>query len=442
MNLELLNKKIRLVEQATRRIRLASFAILKTWASFSLRAASSQIHGMSTSCCLRLLPVAILLSVFATNCMLIANAQSSQSTASESTGTDLGVSGGAGKLLYGQVGVSEVLTSDVKRGLGFRTATERDGTSDVTGVQDGSPAFQAGLQVGDHVTNVDRQGDVVSLTIEKAGQSKTIRLSLESSGAPPTLSLRLPRPDTSTPDRTPFALNAQNLAAFVKTNQEQPMPLVNVSETARFLSRYDVELIVDASMSMRKPDCPGFMSRWNWCGAQSVALARELAPSAPQGITLTSFNRFFDVYEHQNPQQLTTLFARTNLALNTRLAEPLADRLNDFFVHRQTNHRPLLIAVITDGVPHPREEPQMVIDVLIHAANQIQDPRELTVVFFQIGSRDLQGQEYLQELDNKLVARGARFDIVQTVSFDHLQQVGLAQGLADAIRNFDYKIHN
>lgn len=227
----------------------------------------------------------------------------------------------------------------------------------------------------------------------------------------------------------------------VNQGNQGPMAVVKVSETARFLSKYDVEVIVDASMSMRKRDCPRFLSRWEWCGYQSVDLARQLAPFASQGITLTSFNRNFTVYEQQNPQQLTTLFERTPLAFNTRLAEPLADRLNDYVTHRGSV-RPRLIAVITDGVPHPFAQAQMVEDVLIHASKMIKDPRELTVVFFQIGSRNAPGQEFLGEIDNKLVARGARFDIVQTVSFEHLQQVGLAQGLADAIRSFDYKTRN
>lgn len=347
-------------------------------------------------------------------------------------------------MLYGQVGVLDILTSAVKQQLGLRTGASTDGTTNITAVRDGSPAYQGGLQVGDSVTNVDRQGDLVALTVQKDGRSRTIKLSLQAEGDPPTLSLRLPRPD-NTQIKSPTALNAERLAAFVDRNQgpinQGPIPVVNVSESARFLSKYDVELIVDASMSMRKRDCPGFLSRWDWCGYQSVDLARQLAPFASQGITLTSFNRNFTVYEHQNPQQLTTLFERTPLALNTRLAEPLADRLNDYIV-RSAGARPRLIAVITDGVPHPFEQVQMVEDVLIHASKMIKDPRQLTVVFLQIGSRDIRGQEFLGEIDNKLVARGARFDIVQTVSFEHLQQVGLAQGLADAIRSFDYKTHN
>lgn len=84
----------------------------------------------------------------------------------------------------------------------------------------------------------------------------------------------------------------------------------------------------------------------------------------------------------------------------------------------------------------------MVENVLIHASNMIQDPCELAVVFFQIGSRDFRGQQFLAEIDNNLVARGAHFDIVQTVSFEHLRQVGLAQGFADAIRSLDYNTRN
>lgn len=256
---------------------------------------------------------------------------------------------------------------------------------------------------------------------------------------PNDLQLRLPRPDSAVPSKVPFQLNAERLSDFVDRNQE-PMFAAKVSETVRMLSQYDVELIVDASMSMRRPDCPGLMSRWGWCGAQSVDLARQLAPFARQGITLTSFNRNFYVYEHQSPQQITTLFARTPLAPNTRLAEPLADRLNDYLMNSQRDAaKPRLIAVITDGVPHPVEQVQMVKDVLIHASNMIRDPRELTVVFFQIGGRDFLGQQFLSEIDNNLVAYGAHFDIVQTVSFEHLRRVGLAQGLADAIKSFDYR---
>jgi hypothetical protein len=368
--------------------------------------------------------------------------QNSLTSGSDASDTDKGAmeakeASGKSKFLYGQVGVSELLSGDEKQQLGFKTNASRDGITDIIGVREDSPAFKGGLQVGDHVTHIDRRGDLVALTVETAGRSKVIELSLQATGAEPNLSLRIPRPDNTVPEQTPFTLNANKLAAFVESNRE-PMLAATVSETSRFLARYDVELIVDASMSMKKPDCPGFMSRWDWCGAQSVALARQLAPFARQGITMTSFNNSFDVYEHQSPEQITNLFARTNLAFQTRLAEPLADRLNDYLVHRQDS-RPRLIAVITDGVPHPREEVQMVIDVLVHASQMLKDPREVTVVFFQIGSRDLPGQQFLFEIDNNLIARGARFDIVQTVSFEHLKQVGLAQGLADAIKNFDYK---
>lgn len=340
------------------------------------------------------------------------------------------------KMLYGQVGASEVLTGAVKQQLGLRTGASADGTNLVAGVKDGSAAFRAGLQVGDLIVEADRQNDVISLSVERDGERKNFKLLLQSDGEP-QFGLRLPRPDNSA-SKPQFNLNAEHLASIVDRS-DMPMFAAKVSDTARLLSRYDIDVIVDASMSMRKRDCPGFMSRWDWCGVQSVQLARQLAPFASQGISLTSFNRNFDVYEHQNPSQITALFAHTPLALSTRLAEPLADRLNDYLI-KQDSARPRLIAVITDGVPRPMEQPKMVINVLLHAANTVKDPRRLTVVFFQIGSRDMLGQQFLSEIDNNLMARGARFDIVQSVSFEHLQQVGLAQGLADAIKRFDNKI--
>ncbi len=65
---------------------------------------------------------------------------------------------GQSKMLYGQVGASEILTSAVKQQLGLRTGATTDAGTSITGVRDGSPAFQGGLQVGDYVTSVDRQG--------------------------------------------------------------------------------------------------------------------------------------------------------------------------------------------------------------------------------------------------------------------------------------------
>lgn len=208
------------------------------------------------------------------------------------------------------------------------------------------------------------------------------------------------------------------------------------TSTVRLLADYDVELIVDSSLSMRRHDCPGGLSRWNWCGVQARDLSRQLAPYVPRGLTITAFASNYDVYHNSSPGNIADLFENPNFRGGTRLAEPLADRLNEFFVRRQPGSKPLLIAVITDGVPHPAWEPMMVATTLVNASRRMKDPHEVTVVFFQIGGNNQAGQSFLSFLDYGLVDKGARYDFVKTIPFEHLMQVGLSQALVESIQQF------
>jgi hypothetical protein len=83
----------------------------------------------------------------------------------------------------------------------------------------------------------------------------------------------------------------------------------------------------------------------------------------------------------------------------------------------------------------------MVVDTLINASRQVKDPHEVTVVFFQIGGGDRKGKAFLHDLDTNLVNYGARYDIVQVIPFDHLEQVGLAQALVESIKGFASESH-
>lgn len=206
--------------------------------------------------------------------------------------------------------------------------------------------------------------------------------------------------------------------------------------TVRLLADYDVELIVDSSLSMRKRDCPGGLSRWSWCGMQARDLGVQIAPFIPRGITITPFAGDYNVYPSASASNIADLFDNPNFRPGTRMAEPLQDRLQTFFRRRSPGSKPLLIAVITDGVPHPMYEPRFVAEVLIAASKQVKDPREVTVVFFQIGANDRFGKEFLNYLDKDLTKDGALHDLVQTVSFDHLMRIGLSQALADSISQF------
>jgi hypothetical protein len=61
---------------------------------------------------------------------------------------------------------------------------------------------------------------------------------------------------------------------------------------------------------------------------------------------------------------------------------------------------------------------------------------EVTVIFCQIGGRDRQGQAYLYDLDQNLVAEGARYHYVHTISFEELREAGLGAALAASINQY------
>lgn len=261
---------------------------------------------------------------------------------------------------------------------------------------------------------------------------------LDPSTVDSTLAPQSPRADSSlnaavSANAIPLYADKTALGAF-----QQPSEFLRgkTNTNVRLLSEYDVELIVDSSQSMRKLDCPGGLSRWNWCGIQAKDLGRQLVPYVPRGLTITAFAKDFDVFQNAKPHNIAELFDNPNFRGGTRLSRPLYDRLNEFFARRQPGSKPLLIAVITDGVPRPLEEPDLVANTLVNATMRMKDPREVTVVFFQIGARDRFGRAFLNYLDNGLVENGARYDFVKAVPFEHLVQVGLPQALVESIQQF------
>lgn len=236
------------------------------------------------------------------------------------------------------------------------------------------------------------------------------------------------------------------LRAEVPTMAPVPMNALRISRDtgkplkgavfAKSLAQYDVEIIVDESLSMRKRDCPGGASRWEWCGQQLQDLSDQMRPIAPRGFTLTTFAGAFQTYRNATGNDLRELFAYPNFNPGTRLSQPLNARFGSYFANRAPSSKPLLLVVITDGVPHPRMEPYLVARSLINASNHITNAREVTVVFFQIGGTDRVGRWFLEQMDNDLTANGAKYDIVRVVSFEKLQRQGLTQALVSTVSNF------
>jgi hypothetical protein len=211
---------------------------------------------------------------------------------------------------------------------------------------------------------------------------------------------------------------------------------LDASKNYKLLANYKLEILVDRSLSMRKPDCPGGLSRWEWCGSQAADLAKALSTFVPCGFTIVPFAGEYDVFEHASATNIEYLFNNIGLQRGTRLYEPLAERLDTFFTHYKPGAKPLLLVVITDGIPQPKWEPQLVKDELIQASKKMTSPGEVTIVFCQIGCRDQKGQDYLFDLDENLTANGAKYHYIHTVGFDALQERGLGSTLITCLQQY------
>jgi len=333
-------------------------------------------------------------------------------------------------MLQGQVDALAILSDQVQSDIGIECT--KSGTNDVkvSKVKPGSEAGNKGVQENDVIQDARVEPNVIVLSINRDGRVFTLTLDRKETNPVP---LQAMQPKLDVPVPKPFTLKASQFQSTVK---KQDIPVLTVlQQKLKPLADYTVELIVDRSLSMRRRDCPGRESRWNWCGDQAEELARNISPLLPKGISITTFAHDHEVYEHSTAQKIVEVFENPHFQLGTFLYEAINDRLENYFAKRRPGSKPLLIAVVTDGLPTPMPQPAMVRDKLISATKRMKDSREITVVFLQIGGRDPSGERFLHDLDVNLVNNGARYDIVHTILFSQLMQSGLSQALVDAVQS-------
>ena len=374
-------------------------------------------------------------SIIATACILTnATASLGDDSGDQNGQTNASGQSNASNKLYGGVSKFAILDDNAQSNLGIKCATAGDGFR-IAAVVAGSEADKKGVQVGDLVLSAQADKNDIGLGLERGERIFYLKLKKTTQVAAQLTPMEA-RKDV-VPAQT-FPLQAERNVAEVPEMQvpQQNIPVMSVvpREQLQLLAKYDIELVVDQSMSMRRQDCPGDLSRWNWCGMQAADLARALAPYARDGITITTFAHDHQVYPHADPNGIGNLFANPHFQFGTYLLEALTDRFNAYFARRNPSSKPLLIAVITDGVPHPQPQPELVKQQLINATKYMTDPREITVAFLQIGGNDRFGKAYLTDLDLNLVKSGAKYDFVHTKNFDQLQRIGIGQALADSIR--------
>jgi uncharacterized protein with von Willebrand factor type A (vWA) domain len=198
------------------------------------------------------------------------------------------------------------------------------------------------------------------------------------------------------------------------------------------LEQRDYTLIIDKSGSMSITDQPGGKSRWSLMQETTLAIASKCEQLDPDGLTVYVFSGRFKRYENVTSASVLQIFKENEPAGRTDLAAVLEDALNNYFNRKKLGQTQLngeTILVVTDGEPDDRKA---VMKVIIEASRKMDRDEELAISFIQVGN-DAQAREFLKVLDDQLQTAGAKFDIVDTVTMDEMEDMTLTEVLMNAI---------
>ncbi len=225
------------------------------------------------------------------------------------------------------------------------------------------------------------------------------------------------------------AVGLEQPAAALMGKLGKPLTAAELS----VLSNYDVVLVLDKSGSMDEHDCPGGMSRWEWCREQMLSLTAQISSVFKNGITVALYSSDYEIFRNVDLNYVTRIFAEHNPGGATFTGKTVDAVLEDYFARRNSNPgatRKLLIQVVTDGDPSDKG---ILIAAIARATQQIKSPGEITVNFLQIGYEE-DGARTLAKLDNGMFSEGAQFDIVKVEPFARVAFEGLPRALVDATR--------
>jgi uncharacterized protein with von Willebrand factor type A (vWA) domain len=206
-----------------------------------------------------------------------------------------------------------------------------------------------------------------------------------------------------------------------------PIEFDNPSLTAR-----DYTLIIDKSGSMSTVERAGGQTRWEAVKESALALARKCEQFDSDGLTVYVFSNRFNRYDNVTSSEVERIFQDNKPSGGTNLVAALQDAINNYFQRKTTGKtKPLgeIFLVVTDGEPDDRIA---VSEVILNATRKMDRDEELGISFIQVGS-DPGVARYLKSLDDLLQGLGAKFDIVDTVSFDEMENMTLTEVLMNAI---------
>jgi hypothetical protein len=207
-----------------------------------------------------------------------------------------------------------------------------------------------------------------------------------------------------------------------------------MNENHEILKNRDYTLIIDKSGSMAITDEDEekikkeqlMKTRWELMKESTIALASKCEKLDPDGITVYTFSTNFKRYSDVTARKVVQIFEDDEPFGNTNLAGVLKAALDDYFQRKSSGQVKLngeTILVVTDG---EADDPLAVIKTIVEATQKMDRDEELAISFIQIGT-DKSATEYLMYLDDNLQKdKEAKFDIVDTITFEEIAEKGLS----------------
>jgi Mg-chelatase subunit ChlD len=200
------------------------------------------------------------------------------------------------------------------------------------------------------------------------------------------------------------------------------------------LDQRDYTLIIDKSGSMATKDQINGMSRWQVMQESALAVASKCEELDPDGITIYVFSGKFRRYDNVTADKVMAIFQENEPSGRTDLAGVLNDAIASYFQRKaqgQTKPNGETILVVTDGEPDDRKA---VMQTIIQASQKMDRDEELALSFIQVG-QDETAKRFLKLLDDELQSAGAKFDIVDTITIDDLEDLSIREVLLNAIKD-------
>lgn len=197
---------------------------------------------------------------------------------------------------------------------------------------------------------------------------------------------------------------------------------------AKDLSKYDIILLIDKSGSMAQPGTRG-KSRWEEAQETTLALATKAATIDSDGITVIPFANTYKVYDGVTADKVAQIFQENEPLGGTDTAGVLKGVFDRYTANPA---KPIIVAVVTDGEPNDKEALKKVIVDFSQTLsdNGSGDTDDVGITFLQVGN-DSAATKFLTELDDNLT--DAKFDIVDTKTFDEIENLGVTEVLLQAL---------